>query len=135
MKKIVLIILVLGVIGAGTGYYLYNKPVASLENKKADAVVTADQLIAAYEADEKAADAMYLGKVIEVSGKVSAVTEENGINKVQIETGNPMSLIICEMEQGVDAGTMKPGDVTNIKGLCSGYLSDVILVQSTFVKK
>lgn len=134
MKKILLLILALGAIGAGVGYYMYNKPVASLENKKADFVVTAAQLITDYEANEQAANDKYLGKVVEVSGKVVDITTEEGKTKVQIETPNPISLIICEMETGTNVETIKAGDEATIKGMCSGYLSDVILVQATIVK-
>lgn len=134
MRKVILILLALGVIGAGIGYYMYNKPVASLEKKKADVAATADEIIAAYEADEKVADGVYLGKVVQVTGKVSGVTEEGGIKKIQLETSNPMSLIICELETGAESGDVKAGDMVSVKGMCSGYLSDVILVQSTLVK-
>ena len=135
MRKVILILLALGVIGAGIGYYMYNKPVSSLEKKKADVEATSDEIIAAYEADEKAADGVYLGKVVQVTGKVSGVTEEEGTKKIQLETSNPMALIICEMETGTETGDVKAGDMVIVKGMCSGYLSDVILVQSTLVKK
>jgi len=114
---------------------MYNKPVASLEKKKADAEVTADQLITAYETDEKVADSLYLGKVVQVKGKVSGVAQEEGRTKIQLETSNPMSLIICEMEESTTVTEVKSGDEVTIKGMCSGYLSDVILVQSTLVKE
>jgi hypothetical protein len=134
MKRILLLLLALGAIGAGFGYYMYNKPVASLEKQKADVMVTAAQLIADYEADEQSANDKYLGKVVEVSGKVADITTEEGKTKVQIETPNPISLIICELETGTETGSLKAGDETVIKGMCSGYLSDVILVQATIVK-
>jgi hypothetical protein len=133
MKKVLLIVLLLGVIGAGVGYYMYNKPVASLEHKKADLEITAAGLIEAYEANEKAADSIYLGKIVAVSGKISEITNEEGKLKINLETSSPIALIICEMEAGVNADLKKPGDEIKIKGLCSGYLSDVILVQSTIV--
>jgi len=134
MRKIILFLLVLGIIGAGIGYYMYNKPVASLENKKPDVEVAASRMIGDYEADEKAANEMYLGKVVQVEGKVAAVAVEEGKTKVQLETGNPMSMIICELEDGSEAGSLKAGDEVKIKGMCSGYLSDVILVQASLVK-
>jgi hypothetical protein len=134
MKKILIPILVIVAIAAGVGYYMYNKPVQSLEKKKADITVTASQIIADYEADEKAADGKYLGKVVEVSGKVSTITDEGGKVKVQLETDNPMALVICELEDGKDAGQIQAGEQAKVKGLCSGYLSDVILVQSTVEK-
>ena len=134
MRKIILFLLVLGMIAAGVGYYMYNKPVASLENKKPDVEVAASKLISDYEADEKTANEMYLGKVVEVTGQVAGTAVEDGKTKVQLETGNPMSMIICELEDGGEAVSVKAGDEIKIKGLCSGYLSDVILVQASLVK-
>lgn len=134
MRKLVIPLLVLGIIGAGIGFYMYNKPVASLENKKPDVIVEAAQLISDYEADEKSANEKYLGKVVQVSGKVADITTEDGKNKIILETGNPMSMIICELENGSTPVSIKAGDEVNMKGMCSGYLSDVILVQASAVK-
>lgn len=134
MKKILIPVIIIGIIAAGIGYYMYNKPVASLEKKKADVSVTANQIIAEYEADEKAANEKYLGKVVEVSGTVSTITDEGGKVKVQLQTDNPMALVICELEDGKDAGQIQAGQQAKVKGLCSGYLSDVVLVQSTVEK-
>ncbi|MDQ3016048.1 MAG: OB-fold putative lipoprotein [Bacteroidota bacterium] len=133
MKKLIIPILVLFVFGAGIGYYMYNKPVASLESKKADVIVSADQILADYESDEKSANDKYLGKVVQVNGKVATVTSEEGKHKIQLETSNPIALVICEVEDGKDPGQLKAGDMASIKGMCTGYLSDVILVQSTVV--
>lgn len=134
MKKFLIPLLIIGIIAAGIGYYMYNKPVESLEKKKADVSVTASQIIADYEADEKAANEKYLGKVVEVSGKVSTITDDGGKAKILLETDNPMALVICELEDGKDAGQIQAGDQAKVKGLCSGYLSDVVLVQSTVEK-
>jgi len=134
MKKVLILLLVIGALGAGIGYYIYNKPVASLENKKADVVVSASQLIADYEADEKSADAKYHGKVVEVSGKVADIVTNEGKTTVHLETPNPMSVITFEMEAGSETGALKAGDEATLKGKCTGYLSDVIMVQSSIVK-
>jgi len=129
-----MLLLLLGMFAAGIGYYIYNKPVASLENKKPDVEVTATKLITDYETDEKVANENYLGKVVEVSGKVAAIGVEEGKTKIQLETENPISMIICELEDGNEAGSLKVGDETKIKGMCTGYLSDVIIVQASLVK-
>ncbi len=134
MKKIIIAVVVLGLIGAGIGFYMYNKPVQSLEKKKPDVMVSAEQILADYETDEKTADGKYLGKVVEVSGKISEITTEGDINKIHFETSNPIALVICELEKGHDSGGLNVGDQAKIKGLCSGYLSDVHLEQSTVVK-
>ncbi|MBK9982930.1 MAG: hypothetical protein IPP15_11005 [Saprospiraceae bacterium] len=133
MKKILITLIVLAVIGASYGYYMYNKPVESLENKDADVTISADQLIADYESDEKTANEKYLGKVVVVSGKIAEITNEEGKKKVNLETSNPISAVICEMEENKKTEKLKAGDMVKVKGMCSGYLSDVILVQSVVV--
>lgn len=134
MKKIILPILILGVVALAIGYYMYNKPVESLENKKADVSVTADQLLADYESNEQTANDKYLGKIVEVSGTVASITTEEGKNKIHFETSNPISVVITELDEGNSIDGLKAGDQASAKGMCSGYLSDVILVRASVVK-
>jgi hypothetical protein len=135
MKKILIPILLIVVVAAAVGYYMYNKPVASLEKKEADVSVSADQLLTDYETNESEANKKYLGKVVEVNGTVSALTTEEGKHKVQLETSNPIASVIFELEEGKSIDDLQVGEEAKIKGMCSGYLSDVILVQSTVVNK
>jgi len=134
MKKIIIPLVVLGLIAAGVGFYMYNKPVESLDNKKAEVVVTADQLLTDYESNEQTANDKYLGKVVQVSGKVVEVTTEEGKNKIHLETSNPISMVITELDEGNGVEGLQPGEQATVKGMCSGYLSDVILVRSSVVK-
>lgn len=134
LKKVLIPLVVLGLVVAAIAYYMYNKPVESLEKKKAEISVSAAELLTAYETDEDSANDKYLGKVVEVSGRVTDVTNEDGKNKIHLDTGNPISAVICELEDGKDMAGVKAGVEAKVKGLCSGYLSDVILVQSTVVK-
>lgn len=134
MKKILIALGLLAVIGGIIGYYQYNKPVASIENKKADVEVMAGDLVAAYEQDETSANEQYNEKILLVKGIISQITEEDNLNKIFLETENPLSGVICEMEPGQDVGSLKTGDEVKIKGRCTGFLTDVILVQSSLVK-
>jgi hypothetical protein len=134
MKKLIVPLLILAAIGGGIGFYLYNKPVASLQNKTPDVEVTAAQLVSEYENNEQTANEKYLGKLVQVSGTIAATLNEEGKQKLHLDSGNPMSLVICEAEEGKSWGDAAPGDEIKIKGLCSGYLTDVILVQCTPVK-
>jgi len=134
MKKVWLILAALILVVGGTLYYQYNKKVESLSDAKPDVEVSAHKMLTDYMEDEKAANDQYLGKVVQVNGNVAAIVEEEGKKKVHLDTGNPMAMIICEIEDGEDIGNLKAGDDINMKGLCSGYLSDVILVQASVVK-
>jgi uncharacterized protein YxeA len=135
MKKILLIVLALVIVGTGiTAFYYYNKKVESLEHVKPEVEVSAHKLLTDYENDEKAANEVYLGKVIQVQGAISAILDEAGKKKIQLDAGSPMSTIICEMDSTNSIGQVKAGDEVKIKGLCSGYLSDVIVVQANVMK-
>ncbi len=135
MKKNILFgILILALVGGAYAYYEYNKPVASIENKKADVVIDADDLLSAYESDENTANQLYTEKIIQVKGTISEITKDGTVDKVIIETTNPLAGVICEMENGQNFGALKTGDEIEIKGRCTGFLSDVVLVQSSIVK-
>jgi DNA/RNA endonuclease YhcR with UshA esterase domain len=132
-KKIWLVISVIVLLGGGTAYYLYNKPVASTARQKAEVQISAAELVAGYEADEETADQSYLGKIVEVTGKVSEVQNTDDKTRIVLETGSPMSTVICELEDTSVVSGITPGKNITVKGVCSGYLGDVILVRSNIV--
>jgi hypothetical protein len=134
IKKILFTIIVLALLGGAYAYYQYNKPVASIENKKPDMALSANDLVAAYEEDENAANEKYTEKIIQVKGIISQIVKEGSVNKIFIQTDNPLSGVICEMEDVQDVASLKPGDEVMVKGRCTGFLSDVVLVQSSLVK-
>ncbi len=134
MKKVLLILLLLGGIAAAIGFYFYNKGVPSLANKKADVEVNATQLLAEYEQDETTANEKYLGKIVAVTGTVAAVNPDETPAKVLLFADSPMAMVICEMEHDHEGLESLAGEQVTIKGECSGYLSDVILVRATLVE-
>ena len=134
MKKIIIPLIALAMIGAAIGFYMYNKPVESLENKKAEVTVTAEQLLTDYESNEQSANDKYLGKVVQVNGTVAEISTSEGKNKIHLETSNPISVVITELDEGNTAEGLKIGDQATVKGMCSAYLSDVILVRSSVIK-
>lgn len=130
MLRKVIIVLILALAGGGLyGLYMYNKKPASLANKQADVEVAAADLLADFENDESKANEKYLGKIVAVKGIVELITDEGGKQKIHLSTGNPMSVIICELSPEAK-GSVNGGDEVTIKGKCSGFLTDVILVES-----
>ncbi|MCF8448765.1 MAG: OB-fold putative lipoprotein [Taibaiella sp.] len=118
IKKIIAIVLVLATIGVGTGIYLFYKKPETVDDKKG-IVITAVTLSQQYTTNEKAADSIYLNKVIEVTGNVEE-TEQNqdGGMMVILKTDDPIAGIQCAMrEKGVK---VTKGQTTTIKGFCSG---------------
>jgi hypothetical protein len=135
MKKIIFLTIILAAFVTFYGYYEYNRPFKNLTKAKADLTIGANELLVAYESNESKANTIYLDKVIEVHGKISKIESTEGKAQITLETQNPMSGIICEMTQNSQLGDMHIGNIVTIKGMCTGYLSDVILNQAVLVNK
>jgi hypothetical protein len=128
MKKILIALLLLGVVGAAIGYYMWNKPHKNMATSKTDVAIEASALFNEYNADENACNAKYLDKVIAVSGKVKEVTTDEGAVKVSLETGGDFG-VRCALS-GTAAHprtTFTSGENVTFKGTCSGLNFDVQL--------
>ena len=137
MKKILLILLVIAILGGGYAYYLYNKPVASTDDIKAELTISADELFSQFENNETEANSKYLGKIIEVSGKVRDFSiGDSGDLNVVLASGNEMFGINCGLAKGQDAKykNYQVGDTIKIKGECTGISMDVVLTRCVIVK-
>ena len=129
MKKILIILLGLVILGGIGGYFLWNKPHQNVAAAKADVSFTSSHLLQAFETDENAANVKYLDKVIKVNGVIKDVeNNESGEISVILATDNEMSSVICNFDPAFkDTKQLEIGKKIIIKGLCSGYLMDVVL--------
>lgn len=136
-KKILFIFLSLTITGISAGVYLYNKPHKSIINQTPIFVVASNTLVAEFEENEKIANSKYLGKVIEVNGLVSEkTTNKKGIVNISL-VGKELSNILCEFDprHQLNTGRLKEGDQVSIKGICTGILMDVVMVDCVVSEK
>ncbi len=135
MKKILLALLAIGLIGAAIGYYQWNKPKEDMAASKAEASITAPALLTEYNADENAANAKYLGKTIAVSGEVKETTTEDGTIKVMLNTGQDFG-VYCTLDSLAKhpRTTFPVGENITLKGKCDGLNLDVQLSRCVEVK-
>ncbi|MEP7321447.1 MAG: hypothetical protein ABI761_05985 [Saprospiraceae bacterium] len=129
IKRILLVLIVLALLGSYIGYQMYNKPHQNVSAARAAVQLTADALLNAFKENEGEASIKFINKVIEVSGNIADSKNENNQIIIQIETTDVMSTVICNLDSSEtsDRKNFKIGDSIRIKGICSGYLSDVIL--------
>lgn len=131
VKKILIALLVLGLIGAAVGYYLWNKPHMDVQTAKTDVSIAAEQLYKAYVADENAANALYLEKTIAVKGVIREVDKAaDGSVKVIFETGDADGFgVSCEMDPLTKhkRTDFQKGETITLKGICAGFNLDVQL--------
>jgi hypothetical protein len=129
LKKALLALLVLVLIGLATGLYLWNKPHEDIAAAKPDLLIAATDLFSAFETDEAAANAKYLDKLVEVVGTVAeSEINEDGSVRVVLETGG-MFGVACSLDPlAKHLRTAFPvGEQIRLKGRCSGYNLDVQL--------
>jgi proteasome assembly chaperone (PAC2) family protein len=128
LKWLLLFVLILVITGGFIGYKMYNKPHRNVEAAKGIEVAST-QLIADYESNETGANGKYLDKVIAVTGEVSEVAKNQKAETVITLKGTDMGGIICTIE-GASGLDISAGKTVTIKGICTGYLTDVVLVRA-----
>ncbi len=137
MRRIIIILIaIIAVIGAAIGIYQWNKPHQNMQRASADLTVTADELMAAFNNDENAANATYLNKVVAVTGKVLEATVSGEATVVSLATSDDFGAISCELDRFSTHArtTFSPGEAITLKGICSGKTIDVVLVQCVLVE-
>ena len=135
MKKTWKVLLAIVLIGLITGsiifYKIWYMPHRDVKDETAIGV-TAQAIMDTYTADEKKANTLYLDKAIEVSGEVAGVSKtQQGKTVLSLKTSDPMAGVRCTMKEDVE---VKPGEQVKIKGICSGFLMDVTLIDCYVVK-
>ncbi len=127
-KMFFIVIPVIICVALGVAYYEYNKPVQDVADLKAEPV-TAVALFKDFTSNEPKANISYLNKALQVSGKVLEVKHnQNEQLQIILDSGDPMFGIACTMDGSQK--NVKPDDQVTIKGICTGYLNDVVIIKS-----
>lgn len=122
-----LLVLLAVLAGAYYGFSEFNR--GNVGAGKTDFKVSTTELFEAFDDDETAANAKYLDKTVEVTGVIQKVSK-NKEGKVTITLdGGMMFGITCEMFDSEKLDQYKKGAKVTLKGICTGYLSDVVLVR------
>lgn len=141
LLKILLVLIVLGIIGGVAGYhFIYNKPHPNIEKQKPDYKLTAQNLFDAYRNDESGASEKYNGKVIEITGYVTAVERANdliiavfGLDEGIFGVEGIRLTMLDHHSEAIENHNLS-GKIT-IKGLNDGYNDpDVVIRQGSVVK-
>jgi tRNA_anti-like len=127
--KIALVVVLLIAIGSIlAALVLYNKKQPDTSKIKPDITITATDLQKEFENNEKTASDKYINKILEVSGTITAVTPADSANtNISLKTANEMSAVNCAFQKYIDPTKFKAGDLITLRGVCSGFLMDVLL--------
>jgi hypothetical protein len=116
--------------------YYYNLKATDMSKAKPDFVLSASQLQKAFEDNETAASALYINKILEVTGTIASVKPaDNNILNISLVTGSDISSVICTFPAIADPSKFRAGDEITLRGECSGFLMDVLLNNCAITKK
>lgn len=136
IRKIIAIsLLVILIICTGTWYYVFIW--SANHHRKAEdekgIVVNAAALVDAFEKNEQNGNALYLDKAVEVTGTIEYVKlNQAGKQTVRLQSNDPMAGVMCTLRNKDD--NIQAGTVLTLKGICTGYLSDVIIIDAVVIK-
>ncbi len=127
------VMLVLAIFIFCYGYYVWNKPHRDVSKEKG-IKISAIALFDSFRNNEKNADSLFLNKAVEVTGKVTNVKTNNaGQTVVYLQSHDPLFGINCTFVHA--PGSIQKNMEIVFKGICTGYLDDVILNNGELINK
>jgi hypothetical protein len=135
MKKNSIYILIIGLLGIFIGYKVYHKPHINVAEKSIDITITANILLADFSSDETKANAKYLDKIIAVKGRVTKVEFNGEKAAISLQTKDAFGSVVCYLvkDEFKKSAQIKEGQEVVLKGICTGFLMDVILVKCIII--
>jgi tRNA_anti-like len=117
------------------GIYKVTLPHRNAAGEQSVATISAIDLYGEFQHSENTADKKWVGKVINVSGIISSVTESGNYISINLQATSDggVNCSILTKDLGTD-DKFKKGDSVNIKGKCTGFLMDVNLVDCVINK-
>jgi polyisoprenoid-binding protein YceI len=95
-------------------------------------VITAAQLVTAFNTSEDSANKQYLNKTLELTGIVASVdTNENHQSVILLKTPEASTGVLCTFKKNI--GSVKVGNTITCKGICTGFLSNVTVTDGVLL--
>ena len=131
-KSIFKVGIILSVVSMGVLAFFSCNNNNTKENSQSGSVETSvNELVSDYVKDEKDANAKYLNKILILTGEIMQVELNMDYKTVlTFKTGDPLSAVTCTMKNASD---LKIGDNVKIKGLCTGFVGDVRLIDGEII--
>lgn len=137
--KILIMMVLLAVVAGGSAYwYTFMQPHKNMQKANPDFKLTAKNIFTEFSENEKTANTKYLGKVVELTGKVAEVKNENNQSAIVLE--NMLFGVSAYMDSSYCAANPKvlqdinKGQTITIRGQCDGMLNDVVISRAVIIE-
>ncbi len=133
--KIIISILIIVLVGTLISMSLYNKPHTDVAKSSPNISLASKTLLDDFENDENLANSKYLEQIIQVSGTISELSVSKGKGIVTLGNKDSFGNIMCHLsaKENEKMTALEKGQSITIKGICTGYLMDVILVKCVII--
>ncbi|HLT92916.1 MAG TPA: hypothetical protein VKZ56_00070 [Membranihabitans sp.] len=141
MKKVVYISLTLLLVAASTAFFLYtrvyNKPHKDILGTDASYTVSAEEILEEFMSHEDHANQRFLDKIVRITGEIQSIETANGMAVLTLGSGEGSGGVICNMDPSENKRILelKVGQELEVKGICTGYLMDVVIVRAVIVNQ
>ena len=137
-KKIAAAATMVILIVAVYAYYQYQRRPADVTGIEPVVKVNATAIVEQYGDNEAKANTQYLGKIIQVSGLITELTNQQDTSaNVVVGDANSLHKVSCLLDKRhiSDIKNYSVGQPVTIKGICTGYLMDIELNRCVIVDK
>jgi hypothetical protein len=144
LKRILLLILGIIIIGGSYVLYIFMQPHRDVQATTTDYQMEAKVLVNEYLADAKASNNKYLdeegeSKIIEVTGTIAEISKDmNSQNVVLLKSEGEDAGVSCTFLATTNTSHLKVGDIVTIKGVIrsgAGYDEDLELFEDVIMEK
>ena len=117
-------------------FMIHEKPSKDTYAKKTDVSISSDKLLTSFSTNETKANTDFAEKTIEVVGNIKKITHINNRYTVLLQGQSDTSHVICDvLPSSIEkVKKLKPGQTVRFKGICKGYLLDVIMLNCILIK-
>ena len=124
-------------IGALYGYREYNRTLPSTRDLEPAFKLETSDFVKQFEIDESKANAKYVDQTINVHGLAHSIQITDTSAVVLLNDGYSSTSVVCQFENESieEMKKIKRGDEVTVKGICSGYLVDVVMVRCVLDKE
>jgi hypothetical protein len=135
-KKVIISSLSIMAIGiVSTWYLIFYKPTHFKRNvaDERGISITADALVKAYQANEQTANVAFLDMPLQITGQISATKpDQTGQTTINLKSDDPFAGVFCTLN--ATEPHLQVGQQITVKGICTGFLSDVVLKDAIIMK-
>ena len=122
--------------GCAVEYYVFVKPTLPRDLTNEPAItITAKDVVKEFQANEASATTKYNNKILEITGEVlEAKKDQSGKPTITLKSDDSFSNVFVTLS-GEKQIEVKNGTTVTVKGVFTGFLSDVVLNEGVVTKQ